>query len=144
MSEIILNRIFGPPERILLDTDTGRVNPMENTDQRNPTGNCCVLDSGIAALYVEKGVLYFQLNANRWDMASSILDMEYWHVFDKKNTIFSVDGIQIEYPAWWRDDPCFEPNLPEYDEVEDYLGYIYAVKQDEQLRLNLTNGWSNP
>ncbi|MFZ6760145.1 hypothetical protein ACO0K9_23340 [Undibacterium sp. Ji50W] len=143
MSEIILERVFGLQGRILFDTHTGCVKPTENSNWHNVCGNSSVLESAIAALYVEEGSLYFQLNANRWNIASPTLSMKYWHVFDKKSTIFSIEEIQIEFPSWWRDDPCFEQNIPEHDEAEDYLGYIFAVWQNKQLQLALINRWSS-
>lgn len=142
-NEIVLNRIFGQCGRVHFDVKTGAAHPCPETDLRKAKGNLNSVVGHTFALYVENGVLYVQCDNRRWDMATPDLHISYGHDFQNGTTIFAIDGTKVSYPAWWVGDPRFDPNIPERDEDEDYLGYILSVRQQPQLQQSLITSWGH-
>jgi hypothetical protein len=137
----VLNQIFGKQRQVNFNVDTGSFSVFNGKEIQKSNGNFYEFGEHTFALYVDFGILYFQWNDHRWDMTSSNLVIEYQHDFKMQTTMFAVNGLKIEYPAWWKNDPHFDPNLPELDEDEDYFGYIFSVKQNQRLQHNLTVAW---
>lgn len=142
-SEIVLNHIFGQRGRVLFDVKTGAVNPCPEAKLQRAKGNLHSVAGHTFALYVEEGTLYIQCGNRRWNIAAPDLSISYGHDFQKKTTTFAIEGTEIRYPAWWVDDPHFDPNIPERDEDEDYLGYIFSVRQQPKLQQTLITSWSH-
>jgi hypothetical protein len=67
--------------------------------------------------------------------------IQYAHDFQKKTTTFSVENVTIQYPAWWANDPTFDPNEPERDEDEDLFAYVASLAHNEPLQRSLINTW---
>lgn len=138
--EVVLSKIFDRSERALLDIVTGELKAADQAAK--PVGNCRVEAGHTYALYADGGVLYVQRDAQRWPIASPEVNMRYGHDLDKETTTFDLVGHSIAYPAWWKDDPTFEPAIPERDEEEDYLAYLVSVWQQPDLQETLLKAWS--
>ncbi|OUS14089.1 hypothetical protein A9Q89_01075 [Gammaproteobacteria bacterium 53_120_T64] len=141
-NKVLVGRLYGPREILQLDVDSGAISSCAEFVETKVTGNIYILDGHTFALYVEGSTLYFQWDDQRWDFSGLSLKVAYHHDFSRKITVFSVDNKLIEYPAWWNGDPLFDPNIPEYDEEEDYFGYIFSLKNNPSLQISLQKTWS--
>jgi hypothetical protein len=142
-NEIFLFDADSPSLSVLFDTATGLAKP-ESAPHRKAQGNLKRMAGGICALYAEQGALYLQIDKKRWNLSDPSVAVSYGHDLASKTTVFAVGGTKLEYPAWWRDAPDFEPTLPERDADEDYLGYIYAVARQPELKAALLKSWAAP
>jgi hypothetical protein len=134
---VLVDRLYGPWETVLLDVESGSCQTSQGNGNKPTSGNVCLIAGQIFAVYVDESTLYFQWNDRRWNLTSPNINMRYRHDFERKVTVFSVDEKTIEYPAWWRDDPTFDPHIPERDEEEDYLGYVFSFSQNPGLQKSL-------
>lgn len=126
---------------MLLDTATGAARSSGDAGG-TPRGTMRILDGRLVALYAQGGRLYLQIGIERWDLGDPATRIRYGHDLNLKTTRFECNGFVLEYPAWWRDDPAYDPFEPELDEDEDYLGYVHAVFQQPALQANLIRAWS--
>jgi hypothetical protein len=140
--QILLNRIYGGADAVLLDTASGRATPAGAARASGEAGNMSTVAGHVFALYAEGPTLWFQWDDRRWPLAANDTRLAYRHDLARAVTIFSVNDRAVEYPAWWRGDPHFDPLVPERDEDEDYLGYVMAVKRDPALQKTLLDAWS--
>jgi hypothetical protein len=143
VNELVLARHSGPLGYVHFNVETGEAREFLGTTHVKESGNLYTLQGNTFALYAQEGVLYFQWNKRRWDIVSLCPIISYRHDFQRRTTTFSIEDMKIEYPAWWKDDPAFDPCIPERDEEEDYLGYICAVSQSKTLQQALAQGWGN-
>jgi hypothetical protein len=91
--------------------------------------------------YASDRNLYLQWNDRRWNFKDLASKIRYAHDFQKKMTTFSVENVSIQYPAWWANDPTFDPNEPERDEDEDLFAYVASLAHNEPLQQSLINTW---
>ncbi|MES2742073.1 MAG: hypothetical protein V4754_14130 [Pseudomonadota bacterium] len=140
--EIMLSRVDGPGF-VLFDRAFGDVLACGDTDCRKTRGNMHSVGGHTFALYADEGQLYFQWGGRRWNMRDPDVKIRYRHDVDAKSSVFSVNDTSLAYPAWWRDDPAFNPNIPECDEDEDYLAYIFSVKNNLELQKTLRRTWDD-
>lgn len=138
---LLLNRLNGPEQQWRLQAASGVVTQVEGSESEAVQGNFAFINGHTFCVYVERGRLYFQADEQRWDLQSPACKLEYRHDISRKTTQFSVAGKVFEYPAWWRDDPRFERYLPELDEEHDYLGYIFALKDNPRLQSRMIEIW---
>ncbi len=138
--QIMVKNGRGPRAALLLDVDTGRVAPSGLSPDTPGHGTAAVIEGQTFAVYADGGTLWLQWNDARWPLAAADVRLKYMHDLDAATTTFSVNDRSFTYPAWWRDDPAFEPLLPEEDEHHDYLAYVVAVKQDPSLQQSLLRG----
>ncbi len=124
-----------------LDTTTGRTTSTVVPAGTRHRGNVTRVAGHTFALYADAGVLYFQWDERRWPFSPDGAPLMYVHDLDKKTTTFSVDGKSVEYPAWWRDDPLFDPLVPERDQEEDDLGYYAALQENIDLQEAMLKAW---
>jgi hypothetical protein len=139
--QILLKRARGPRETVQFDIDSGRIAPSGLSPDTRGHGTTASVEGQSFALYAEGGVLWFQWNERRWPLVSGPLRLGYAHDMAAAVTTFTANERAIAYPAWWRDDPAFDPLIPERDEQEDYLAYIVAVQADPQLQASLLKAW---
>ncbi len=140
--QILVKRSRGPRETLLLDVDTGRSVPSGAAPDAKGHGTLAIVEGQLFALYADGGALWLQWNERRWPFASPALRLGYRHDMAAAETTFSANDRTITYPAWWRDDPTFDPLIPEQDALEDYLGYVVATQGDAQLQQSLLRAWS--
>lgn len=138
--QILVQRLQGPAEALLLDVDTGRTAPAGVSPDAPAHGTLATIEGQNFALYADQQVLWLQWNERRWPLAA--VPMTYGHDLAAETTTFTADGRSITYPAWWRGDPTYEPLIPEQDEIEDWLAYAMAVKSDAALQATLLQGWA--
>jgi hypothetical protein len=139
---ITLARAFGPPGKVSFNPITGMNSALPASEARPVTGNLCSVGRSTFALFLLDNVLYFQWDQRRWSM--DVVTIRYEHDFQQATTTFAVEGETVQYPAWWRDEPHYDPNVPERDADEDYLGYIALVSRDKDLREALKRSWQSP
>ena len=142
-NHVVLSNMFGASGVCLLTTNTGEISPCKEIGRRSQ-GNFHTIGDSIFALYVENGSLFFQWDKRRWELSGLSIQMSYGHNIQNKSSVFIIEEQSIEYPAWWASDPTFDPNIPERDEEEDYLAYVFAVWNQPELQHALTVAWSNP
>ncbi len=140
--EIMLSRVDGRGF-VLYDVESGRGRACGDADARKTQGNMHSVGGHTFALYADGGQLYFQWNRRRWNLRDPDLKIKYRHDFEAKSSVFSANDASLAYPAWWRDDPAFNPNIPEYDEDEDYLAYVFSVKNNLELQKALKRTWDD-
>lgn len=138
---VLLKRFNKPEQQQRLNPADGKLTPAAGAASVVAQGNFEHVGEYTFCLYVERGRLYFQADQQRWDFQSPACKLMYRHDIDRQVTQFSVAGKTFEYPAWWRNDPRFEPCLPELDEENDYLGYIFALKDNERLQNRMIEVW---
>jgi hypothetical protein len=138
-ANIVVEPLRGPG-LLLLDVATGQLRPAPA--QARKQGNLAQAEGHTFALYADAGVLYFQWDDHRWPILSPDVRVRYAHDLARKTTTFAVNDRVLEYPAWWRDDPQFEPLHPEADEDFDPLGYYAALKREPERLERLLRRWS--
>lgn len=138
--QILLQRVHGPAEALLLDIATGRTTPAGVSPDAPAHGTLTTIEGQTFALYADQQALWLQWNERRWPLAEA--SMKYGHDLAAETTTFQVADRSIIYPAWWRGDPTYEPLIPEQDELEDWLAYAMAVKTHPKLQADLLQGWS--
>jgi hypothetical protein len=138
--QILVKNGRGPRAALLLDVDTGRVSASGLPPDTPGHGTVAAIEGQVFAVYADAGTLWLQWNDARWPLAAQDLRLNYVHDLDAATTTFSVNERAFTYAAWWRDDPAFDPLLPEEDEHHDYLAYVVAVKQDPSLQQALLRG----
>ncbi|WP_371766657.1 hypothetical protein [Massilia sp.] len=124
----------------MLDTALGIFIPQLGTA---PTvqGNYCVVAGQELSVFAADKNLYFQWNNSRWNFKDLASKVRYTHDFQDKTTSFSIGDMAVRYPAWWADDPTFDPNEPERDEGEDFFAYIASLAHNDLVQQNLINSW---
>jgi len=140
--QVIIGDMFGVGRRVQLDCLTGAVTPV-SVDSK-ASGNFHIEAGHVYALYAQGGVLYVQCDALRWPVGAPELTMGYGHDLEQQTTSFVLAGHRIVYPAWWANDPAFEPLIPERDEGEDYCAYLVSVWRQPGLQRSLCDAWSTP
>jgi hypothetical protein len=138
--QILLQRVQGPRQALLLDIATGRATPADVSPDAPAHGTLATIEGQDFALYADQHQLWMQWNDSRWPLVSATL--KYGHDLSAETTTFSVNGRAFTYTSWWRGDPTYEPLVPEQDELEDWLAYAMAVKSDTALQATLLEGWS--
>lgn len=106
------------------------------------------VDCEFAVYARSETIVFFALN-DVWDMLSPDTFVDYFHVYDRKCTYFKVSNgqqkFEIAYPSWWVDRvdcPQFEGDLlVEDDLVEDFFGYVAAIKNNRKMACNLYDLW---
>lgn len=132
--QILVKNGRGPRAALLFDIDSGRIAPSGLPPETPGHGTVAVIEGQAFGVYADGGTLWLQWNDERWPIASDQVRLNYVHDLDAATTTFSVNDRAFTYPAWWRDDPAFDPLLPEEDEHRDYLAYVVAVKGDPSLQ----------
>lgn len=99
------------------------------------------VENRVFSLYAEGEDLMLQLGVQRWRLDGSVA-VNYTHDFDAKTTTFLIGDFSIEYEAWWAFDPTHNKFVPERDEEEDPLAYVYALRMDARRRRELVKRWS--
>ena len=140
--QILLQRARGPREAVLLDIDGGRSAPTGAPPGTCAHGTLATVEGQTFALYADQDALWFQWNERRWPLDAAGLQLRYVHDLAAATTTFTANDRSITYPAWWRDDPAFDPLVPEQDELEDWLAYVVAVQSDPQLQASLLQSWA--
>ena len=105
-------------------------------------GSCAVINEEKFGVFAMDNQLYFQWGHKRWNFQDLDSKIKYQHDYQRGVTRFSIESAVVEYQAWWVGDPIFDPNLPERDEEEDFLGYVSYLARDGNLRKNLIKSWS--
>lgn len=137
---IVLRTVTHPQELVVLDTEQGRFT-IQPVGYQAPQGNYATINGEEFGIFSADKQLYFQWNHKRWNFQDLNNKIEYQHDFQQGVTRFSIQDTAIEYQAWWVGDPIFDPNLPERDEEEDFLGYITYLARDENLQQILIHSW---
>lgn len=72
-----------------------------------------------------------QINKVKYKLLDEETEIEYFHDFDNKKTIFKIKNFSkstiIKYDSWWSHIPNYIPLQPELDEDEDFLAYVYTI-----------------
>lgn len=137
---IQLQKIAKPNDIVALDTTRG----IFTAQQGNPQfvqGNYVSVDGQELSVFAADKNLFFQWNDRRWNFKDLASTVRYYHDFPTKTTTFSIDNVTIQYPAWWANDPTFDPNEPERDEDEDFFAYVAGLAHNDSLQRNLINSW---
>lgn len=135
-----LKKINRPTELMVLDTEQGVFSTQ--TEECNVTNGSYLNVGGHEfAIFAADQNLFFQWEKMRWNFKELKHSIRYAHDFQRKVTIFSVDGKRLEYPAWWVGDITFDPNIPERDEDEDILAYVANLAKNEELQTVLIKKW---
>ena len=137
---VLLKKANFPSELVALDTERGTFSPAPG-GAREVHGNCMSFAGQEFGVFASDGDLYFQWNSRRWSLRGLGARVKYEHDFQRKTTIFSIDGERIEYVAWWVGDVTFDPGLPERDEDEDFLAYVARLARDDGLQQSLIKAW---
>ncbi|MEN7433113.1 hypothetical protein VA599_20440 [Chromobacterium sp. TRC.1.1.SA] len=137
---IVLKKATYPHEIVILDAESGRFSMQPAVDSI-VQGNYAVVCGDEFGVFATGKNLYFQWNDKCWNFQDIGLMVKYQHDLQRGVTRFSIGDAVIEYPAWWVGDIDFDPNVPERDEDEDFLGYVAHLACDEDLQLVLINSW---
>ncbi|KAF0813411.1 hypothetical protein IGB42_02340 [Andreprevotia sp. IGB-42] len=137
---IVLRTVIHPQKTVVLDTEQGKF-AIHAVEDQVAKGNYAVVNGDEFSVFSMDKQLYFQWNTKRWNFRGLGDKVEYRHDFQNGITIFSIEDTMIEYPAWWVGDPIFDPNLPERDEEEDFLGYVAYLAGDGNLQQRLIQSW---
>lgn len=137
---VLLKKVNSPSELFALDTGSGTFSPAPG-EARQVHGNFMPIAGQEFGVFASDGDLYFQWNSRRWSLRGLGARVKYQHDFQRKTTIFSIDGERIEYVAWWVGDVSFDPSLPERDEDEDFLAYVAHLARDAGLQQSLIKAW---
>jgi hypothetical protein len=132
-SRILVSLRVGTRPSAWLDIATGRLT-LATGDAGARRGSASTIGDATFALYADAGTLWFQWNDRRWDLADPGLQLTYGHHLAQRTTTFTASDQSITYPAWWIDDPAFEPMIPEQDRQEDYLAYVVFLKDNPDLQ----------
>jgi hypothetical protein len=138
---IVLTRVHGPAPPVLFDCATGRLEAAAPPPGR-ARGKLHQVDGHAFALYALDAHLYFQWGAQRWEPGDMACRPRYQHELARQRTAFALDGKALSYAAWWAGDPLFNKFIPERDQEEDYLGYVFALWTDRDLQRALIAAWS--
>jgi hypothetical protein len=141
VKEVLVADLDGGASVAVLDVESG-IAHAGAVGGETPNGNMRVVLGNTVALYAEGEHLFLQIGGRRWDLADPATVISYGHDLNRKTTTLQVGDLRLEYPAWWRDDPAYDPFIPELDEDEDYLAYVYSVAQQPALQENLIKVWS--
>lgn len=108
-------------------------------------GNMDNVNGQVISIYVEGGQLFLQVDKDRWVLDENHVKLSYQHDPASRMTHFLIDDhvkpIDIIYPAWWKDLGHFNASVPEMDEDEDYLAYVFTVWSNNELRQELLAAW---
>jgi len=135
-----LKKIAKPNDIVVLDTVHG-VFTAQLGDPRFVQGNYFAVGDQELSVFASDRNLFLQWNDKRWNFKDLASKTRYAHDFQKKMTTFSVENVTIQYPAWWANDPTFDPNEPERDEEEDLFAYVASLVHNEQMQQRLINTW---
>ena len=139
---VIVEPLRGPAGLLALDTAAGTATPVDPAAPAVKQGNATRVSGHTFALYADGGMLWFQWDTRRWPFLADDLAVRYAHDLVARTTTFAVGDQSVTYPAWWRDDPLFDPLIPERDEEEDDLGYYAALRREPERLRRLLARWS--
>lgn len=119
-------------------------------ENRRTCGFAYVRDNFKCAVYAGQGTIFFGIENDVWDILSPNTFVDYFHIYDRRCTYFKVtDGCreyENTYSSWWADRAdClqFEGDLlVEDDIVEDFFGYVAAIKSNRKMADNLFELWA--
>lgn len=133
------------------DKEKGLDDNLRYVEEVKTSGFCTQKDFGSIAVYPDNGELVVQINANKWNLLSDSVDVDYFHVYDKKLTTFRIfeqgKKFDLTYTSWWadRDDFDVDPmaaSCEEKNSEEDIFGYLKMLKENKEAANNLLGLWS--
>jgi hypothetical protein len=141
---MILTMPFAKNRKMEFFPDQGVAQELHGDSSVSASGNMHVVENHCVAVYAEGGILYLQIDKVRWPLDEK-LQLKYGHDVLTQTTRFLVsDGIKstdIIYPSWWRGLGHNMLAVPEMDEDQDYLAYVFSVWRNESLRQQLLTAW---
>ncbi len=140
-SPILVTLRYGTRPSAWLDIATGQLT-FASADAGASRGNASTIGDDTFALYADADALWFQWNDRRWQLADPGLKLMYGHHLSQRTTTFAANDQSITYPAWWIDDPAFEPMIPEQDRQEDYLAYVVFIKDNPDFQASMLSNWN--
>jgi len=134
----------------LFDKLTGSGGALQYIEDIKTSGFCCQGEYGWIAIYPENGSLVIQINSSKWVLSDETVDVDYFHDYLHKTTIFSITDAEVNfefcYKSWWAERTDFEVNpmaasCEEEHTEENVFGYLKMLKDNKKSSDSLSELW---